>query len=172
MRRRAIESSLPIVGGTSQEEDERALVAARSWRATRVAAGFGWISGPQTHGGLGLGAEYEQAFDLLEQQFDAPDPSYLRTGFSIVGPTIQRFGSDRLRDAVLPGLYRGDHVICQLFSEPNAGSDLASAQTKAVRGRRHLAGVGAEGLVVRRPSCDARGMPRTDIHRVEQSTPA
>ena len=125
--------SLPIVGGTSMEEDERALAAARSWRRARTAAGFGWISGPTVYGGRGFDVSYERAFDQLERQFEVPDPSYLRTGMSIVGPTIQRLASEQVRDALLPGIYAGDHVVCQLFSEPNAGSDLASVQTRAVR---------------------------------------
>ncbi len=54
-------------------------------------------------------------------------------GLGMVAPTILAHASDRAKDLYLEKLYRGDLVGCQLFSEPGAGSDLASLQTRAVR---------------------------------------
>ena len=50
-----------------------------------------------------------------------------------IGPALLACGTPELRAEYLPRLYRGDLVMCQLFSEPNAGSDLASARTRAER---------------------------------------
>ena len=84
--------SLPIVGGTSQEEDELALAAARDWRRTRVAAGFGWISGPVSYGGLGLGREHEVAFDQLEQQMQRLEQFLVYTDDSHLGTAAVHAG--------------------------------------------------------------------------------
>lgn len=51
----------------------------------------------------------------------------------MIGPTILAHAQPRLKDRWLPAMYRGDAIACQLFSEPGAGSDLASVATKAVR---------------------------------------
>ena len=57
----------------------------------------------------------------------------LTIAIGFIGPALLAHASPELRAAYLPKLYRGDLVMCQLFSEPNAGSDLAAAATRAVR---------------------------------------
>jgi alkylation response protein AidB-like acyl-CoA dehydrogenase len=51
----------------------------------------------------------------------------------LVGPTILSHGHPELQDKLLPRLFRGDAIACQLFSEPEAGSDLANVRTRAAR---------------------------------------
>lgn len=51
----------------------------------------------------------------------------------MVPPTIETHGTETTKQAYLAALYRGDVIGCQLFSEPGAGSDLASVSTRAVR---------------------------------------
>ncbi len=51
----------------------------------------------------------------------------------MVAPTVLAHGTPEVRESYLRRLWRGDIVACQLFSEPGAGSDLASLQTRAVR---------------------------------------
>jgi alkylation response protein AidB-like acyl-CoA dehydrogenase len=63
----------------------------------------------------------------------APDISPLTISLGMVAPTILAHGSDEAKDRYLQSMYRGDVVACQLFSEPDAGSDLANVGTKAVR---------------------------------------
>ena len=50
-----------------------------------------------------------------------------------IGPAVLRHGSDELREAILPGITRGDHLFCLGLSEPEAGSDLAAVRTSARR---------------------------------------
>lgn len=126
--------SIPIVGGRTEAEESAALEEAVAWRRRRADAGFGWVSGPPDFGGEGRSADDEHLFEELESRFQAPDPSYTRTGIAIVGPSILRFGTEEAKHRYLRDIYRGDTIVCQLFSEPNAGSDLANVRTTA---RRH-----------------------------------
>jgi acyl-CoA dehydrogenase len=62
-----------------------------------------------------------------------PEQGFFGIGLGMVAPTILAHATDEVKDAYLPKMYRTDVIGCQLFSEPGAGSDLASLQTKAVR---------------------------------------
>jgi alkylation response protein AidB-like acyl-CoA dehydrogenase len=115
------------------DEEQRALAAAKAWRATRFDAGFAWITGPVAHGGGGLPAPYEQAYLELERRYRVPDQSFFGVGLAMVAPTVAAHGDEAVQAELLPKLHRGDLIGCQLFSEPGAGSDLASLQTRAVR---------------------------------------
>jgi acyl-CoA dehydrogenase len=117
----------------SRENELRGLVKAQEWRAKRYDNGVGWITGPEEYGGRELTAAYQRAYDALESRYDAPNQSYFTIGLGMVAPTILAHGTDLAKDAYLKKLYRGDIVACQLFSEPGAGSDLASLQTRAER---------------------------------------
>ena len=107
------------------------LQRACDWRAKKFDAGYGWISGPKAWGGSELPNAYQRAFDSLEGQFQTPNQSYFTIGLGMVAPTIAAHASETAKNLYLKKMYRGDIVGCQLFSEPGAGSDLASLQTKA-----------------------------------------
>jgi acyl-CoA dehydrogenase len=114
--------------------DSAELRAAREWVATRFDAGFGWISGPAEFGGLDLDLKYQLAYNELEAQYEVPDDTDLRlVGLALVVPTIYEHGTLEQRVEFLRPLLRGELLACQLFSEPGAGSDLASLRTRAVR---------------------------------------
>jgi alkylation response protein AidB-like acyl-CoA dehydrogenase len=116
-----------------RETELAALAAAQAWRATRFDHGFGWITGPERYGGRALPAAYQRAYDALESEYAVPNQSYFVIGLGMVAPTILAHGSDVAKEAYLTPLYRGDLLACQLFSEPGAGSDLASLQSRAER---------------------------------------
>ena len=116
-----------------QAAEQAALAAAKSWRATRFDAGLGWITGPDEYGGRQLSAAHQRAYDHLESLYDVPNQSFFLIGLGMVAPTILAHGTPAAKAAYLRALYRGDIVACQLFSEPGAGSDLASLQTRAER---------------------------------------
>ena len=120
------------------EEKERTkelddLAAACAWRAKKFDAGFGWITGPAAYGGRELPHAYERLWASLESQYQVPAQSFFAIGLGMVAPTILAHGSTAAKDLYLKEMHRGDLVGCQLFSEPGAGSDLASLQTKAER---------------------------------------
>ena len=115
-------------------DTERADVAkACAWRQKKFDAGFGWITGPAQYGGGGLTAAHERVYQRLESQYEVPNQGAFTIGLGMVAPTILAHGSDVAKDLYLKKMYRADIVGCQLFSEPGAGSDLASLQTKAER---------------------------------------
>ena len=80
-----------------------------------------------------LDPAHRQIFRVIAREFDAPDTSCLLIGQHIVGPAIEAFGTDEQKGRWLRGLFRGDVIGCQMFSEPDAGSDLASLRTRAER---------------------------------------
>jgi acyl-CoA dehydrogenase len=116
-----------------REVELRDVAAACEWRRTKFDAGFGWITGPEAYGGRGLPNAYDRLWNSLEGQYQVPNQSAFTIGLGMVAPTILAHASDAAKDLYLKAMYRGDIVGCQLFSEPGAGSDLASLQTKAER---------------------------------------
>jgi alkylation response protein AidB-like acyl-CoA dehydrogenase len=105
---------------------------ARTWRRTVYDAGFGWITGPAELGGRGLSSAHDRAYARLEAQYDIPSRQALNISLGMVAPTLLDFATEDVKRYWLPRLWRGDAVGCQLFSEPGAGSDLASVTTRAV----------------------------------------
>ena len=116
-----------------RDTEQELLTAAQKFRAKRFDAGFGWITGPDEYGGRALPAAYQRAYDAVESRFDVPNQGFFLIGLGMVAPTILAHGSATAKERYLRSLYRGDIVACQLFSEPGAGSDLASLQTRAER---------------------------------------
>jgi acyl-CoA dehydrogenase len=117
----------------SRDAELAQLEAAKAWRAKRWDAGLGWIFGPPELGGRGLPAAYDRIYSALEARYEIPNQSFFGIGLGMVAPTILAHATEDVKRTYLPAMYRGDVVGCQLFSEPGAGSDLASLQTRAVR---------------------------------------
>jgi alkylation response protein AidB-like acyl-CoA dehydrogenase len=127
------DDTVAYFGADPPQVEERKLRAARDWQRTRYENGFGWISGPPEYGGRGLTPVHELVYDSVESQYDVPDTGTLSViGLGMIGPTILAHGQQAVKDRYLPAMYRGDVIACQLFSEPDAGSDLASLRTRAV----------------------------------------
>jgi acyl-CoA dehydrogenase len=116
-----------------RDRELQQLAAAKQWRAAKYDAGFGWITGPSAFGGRELSQAHQRAWDRLEGQYDVPNQAFFSIGLGMVAPTVLAHGSDAAKAQYLRAMHRGDVVGCQLFSEPGAGSDLASLQTKAER---------------------------------------
>ena len=95
----------------------------------------GWIAPawPKEYGGAGLTTM--QQFVLNEELalHRVPRPMHLIIGLGMAGPTIIVHGTEEQRKKHLPGILAGEDIWCQGYSEPGAGSDLASLQTRAVR---------------------------------------
>jgi alkylation response protein AidB-like acyl-CoA dehydrogenase len=103
---------------------------ARAWAA--ALAGRGWITPhwPVEYGGAGLTTKQE--FILQEEMMRARVPTVNGIGAFLIGPTILAHGSDQQKKFHLPRIARGETAWAQGFSEPEAGSDLASLRTRAV----------------------------------------
>ncbi|HXM54225.1 MAG TPA: acyl-CoA dehydrogenase family protein [Candidatus Dormibacteraeota bacterium] len=117
-------------------EDEAAahwdLASAKAFQARQHEAGFAGINWPAAYGGQGLTPADERAFDEEARDYDLPY-GFFAIGLGMCGPTLLDVGSEELKRRYVRPLLRGEEVWCQLFSEPGAGSDVASLQTRAVR---------------------------------------
>src|SRR5580658_2299861 len=85
---------------------------------------------PKRWGGRDAGAW--ASFILAEEMWEAGEPrggQYMNVNW--IGPTLMRFGSDEQKTRYIPPMARGETIWCQGFSEPEAGSDLASLHTRA-----------------------------------------
>jgi acyl-CoA dehydrogenase len=125
--------TVSIITEKSGDEELADLAAARHWRALQYDAGFGAITAPIDDGGRGLDASYERIYQRLENQFEIPAQTQLAVGLGMVAPTILVYGTPNQKSMYLTKLWRGEIVGCQLFSEPDAGSDLAGMQTRAAQ---------------------------------------
>src|SRR5207247_9332068 len=94
--------------------------------------GGGGMAGRRAHGGRGRTLMEQLAWCEHYARAGPPDLSTLVVGLHHAGPTLVACGSEEQEAAHLPPILRGEVIWCQGFSEPNAGSDLASLQTRAV----------------------------------------
>ncbi|ROS39074.1 acyl-CoA dehydrogenase family protein [Amycolatopsis thermoflava] len=108
------------------------LATAKRFQAALYDAGLAGITWPKEFGGQGLTSAEQQVFDQESARYDLPN-SVFRIGMGMCGPTILDLGTPEQKARYIPPLLRGDEIWCQLFSEPGAGSDVASLQTRAVR---------------------------------------
>jgi len=99
-----------------------------AWHQTLYDAGFFGLSWPTSVGGHGLPSVYDVILD--EELITAAAPPRPSVGYLVQG--LLEHGSEAVQQRFLPGLVSGRDRWCQGFSEPDAGSDLASLRTKAI----------------------------------------
>nr|WP_236650334.1 acyl-CoA dehydrogenase family protein [Kutzneria albida] len=101
----------------------------------RFDAGLAWVHFPVGAGGLGAPRAAQFAVDEAFAAAGAPEavPAAKVIGYGMAAPTILTFGTPEQHERFLRPLFTGEEVWCQLFSEPGAGSDLATLATRAVR---------------------------------------
>ncbi len=123
--------------GFSMEMDAERLAAMRAWNRELADARFAAISWPPEYGGRGAGTMEQVVF--AEEMHRSGAPGTLNPlGLSNIAPAIIEFGTDAQKQRFLPRMLRGDDIWCQGFSEPNAGSDLASLQCRATLDGDHF----------------------------------
>ncbi len=101
----------------------------------RFDAGLAWVQYPEGLGGRGLDAALQPVVDAEFAAVGAPDNAPHRNviGLGMAAPTLLKYATPADQKRWLRPLWTGEEIWCQLFSEPGAGSDLATAGTKAVR---------------------------------------
>jgi alkylation response protein AidB-like acyl-CoA dehydrogenase len=92
----------------------------------------GWLAPgwPREHGGMGLSVAKQL---IMTDEYERHGVARMADqGIVMIGPLLMRYGTDAQRQQFLPRILSGDDIWCQGYSEPNAGSDLASLRTEAV----------------------------------------
>lgn len=118
--------------GLGAERGDEYVSYLRDWQRKLYQGGWAGISWPKEYGGRGA-TLMEQAI-FQGELVRAGAPLLIGTiGLSLVGPTIIAMGTEAQKSRYLAPILSGDEIWCQGFSEPNAGSDLASLGTKAIR---------------------------------------
>ena len=107
------------------------------WQRRLFEAGYAGVDWPAKDGGLGASPTEQLIFLEETAAARAPYVGANFVGLLHAGPTLIIEGTDAQRAGHLPRILRGDEVWCQGFSEPDAGSDLASLRTRAVRDGDH-----------------------------------
>jgi len=119
-------------GGLGSESGGEYVDYLKRWQRTLFEGGWAGIAWPKKFGGRGATLMQQAIFQ--EELALADAPHLIGTiGLSLVGPTIIALGSEEQKARHLAPILAGDEIWCQGFSEPNAGSDLASLGTKAIR---------------------------------------
>jgi alkylation response protein AidB-like acyl-CoA dehydrogenase len=137
-RRRArawLEANAPrktSTGDAGGEPGTAGIAEQKAFQAKLHDAGFAGITWPEEYGGQGLTNAEQIAFSEEARNFTLPASAFI-IGLGMPGPTILELGTEEQKRRYLPKMLRGEEIWCQLFSEPGAGSDVASLTTTAVR---------------------------------------
>ncbi|WP_214364865.1 acyl-CoA dehydrogenase family protein [Pseudonocardia sp. H11422] len=124
--------SLPTLPWPEPVELADKLPFWRQWQHLLFEGGYAGMSWPREYGGQGADAKIRAVFN--EEADRAGAPERLNTvGEDFAGPTIIAFGTAEQKERFLRPILTGDELWCQLFSEPESGSDLASLRTKATK---------------------------------------
>jgi alkylation response protein AidB-like acyl-CoA dehydrogenase len=123
---RRLDGAFTVLGAGSDD-----LEAGRSYLRALADGGWAVPTWPREYGGLG--ATPAQAAVIAQElaRFDVPDLYPYVIGLAIAGPTLVDHAMPKQCGRWLPAIRTGDEIWCQLFSEPDAGSDLASLATRA-----------------------------------------
>jgi len=131
-RRRPAFDDLGVSAGGVHDSSPEVVAAVKSYQAALFDAGLAGLTWPTEYGGQGLPADAQTIFNAEAADYDVPT-RVVGIGLGMCGPTLLVHGNDAQRERFIRPLLRGDEVWCQLFSEPEAGSDIAAVQTRAVR---------------------------------------
>jgi alkylation response protein AidB-like acyl-CoA dehydrogenase len=121
-----------VTANRRRARDEGAFDVLRAWDAKLADAGWGAVSWPTEFGGRGATVLEQLAYAEETIRARAPVPLNV-IGMNNIAPAIMQYGTDTQKRTLLPRMVRADDIWCQGMSEPEAGSDLASLRTRAVR---------------------------------------
>jgi alkylation response protein AidB-like acyl-CoA dehydrogenase len=124
-------------GFAASRGDRETVEKLRGWQKRLHAAGYVGMDWPPQFGGRG--ASIVEQLVLYEEMARAESPQPInRGGLSMLGPTLMKHGTPEQQKRFLPKILTAEEIWCQGFSEPNAGSDLANLQTRAVLDGDHF----------------------------------
>ena len=107
-----------------------------SFRRAQYDHGLAWVHFPEGHGGLGLSPKMNVVvLDEISKHSKVVhhDPPASIIGIGMGAPVVLTYGSEEMKRQMLPRIFSGEDIWCQMFSEPGAGSDVAGLATRAVR---------------------------------------
>jgi alkylation response protein AidB-like acyl-CoA dehydrogenase len=113
-------------------QDDAAFEKLRAWNRTMADAGWAAVSWPREYGGRGSTVLEQLVYTEETTRARAPLPLNV-IGMNNIAPAIMQYGTESQKTTLLPRMMRADDIWCQGMSEPEAGSDLASLRTRAVR---------------------------------------
>ncbi len=147
----------------------KTLEEKRQWHRTLYEAGFVGMGWPREYGGQGASALRQAIVADEMARVNAP-PTINGLGIGIVGPTIIHHGTEAQKQRYLRKILTAEEIWCQLYSEPNAGSDLASLRTRAEDRGDHFEVTGQKiwtsyGAIADRGLLLARTDPAAPKHR-------
>ena len=145
------------------------LATLRAWNRELADARYAAIAWPEEYGGRGAGIMEQVVF--AEEMHRSGAPGTLNPlGLSNIAPAIIEHGTDEQKRQLLPRMLRGDDIWCQGFSEPDAGSDLASLKMYRGARRRPLRRQRAEDLEHARSPRELVRAAGADRSRTRRST--
>ena len=125
--------SVAVFHNITEDEERARLEACQRWQRLKFDAGYAMLNWPEAVGGRGLPTSYLRAYNSEEAKFHVPSAGELPpTSMGLIATTVAAFGTPEQQQRFIAPLMRQDLYGCQLFSEPSAGSDLASLTTRAV----------------------------------------
>ena len=111
-------------------EGDEAFQEAKAWYKAKADAGFACLTWPKEYGGAGLTSLHEVVWTQEVENYRTRDAQFV-IGIGNCGPAIMHFAEEDVKRDLLPKMASAEHVWCQLFSEPSAGSDVAGLRTRA-----------------------------------------
>ncbi|MBK3572793.1 acyl-CoA dehydrogenase family protein [Streptomyces sp. MBT65] len=127
------DDSVAVFENWTEAEERDHTARTRDWERLRYDQGWGAIGWAPEYGGRELPAYYEQLYRAEEAVFDVPRRTEIfPVTQQLVAPAIRIWGTDEQKRRWLRPMLRTDELACQLFSETEAGSDLAAVRTRAV----------------------------------------
>ena len=125
--------SVAVFENWTVEEERAETDRIRAYEQAKYDAGWGALTWPEEYGGRDLPTSYALSFRQEEDAFDVPRRTEM---FSVtqqlVAPAVAQWGTPEQRERYVRAMLRTDLIACQLFSETEAGSDLAAVRTRAV----------------------------------------
>lgn len=108
-------------------------VRSKAWQRIKFDGHFANITWPEELGGRGGTPMQQVIYNQEEDKFDTPGVGAFMITFGMCLPTMLAYATEEQKQEFVPKALRGEHIWCQLFSEPSAGSDVAGIRTRSER---------------------------------------